>query len=152
MTVRGAAIPFLSMYSWPHCTTCLLVSHARCRDVTHLSSALKIILRTRCAVSFIHRLKEEDVSLFERTITNFYDSFCCGVQAYGRSVMRVCDNPAEISGVWSVFRKCVHKFCATELCTVPPNICSLIIEVIFLSYKNMSPQFGTCFISPFWCP
>jgi hypothetical protein len=128
MIVRGAAIPFLSMYSWPHCTYYVSsVSHARCRDVTHLSSALKITLRTRCAVSFIHRLKEEDVSLFERTITNFYDSFRCEVQAYGLSVMLVCDNPTEISDVWSVFRKCVHRFCATKLCTVPPNICSLII-------------------------
>jgi hypothetical protein len=82
---------------------CLLASHARCRDVTQLSSCLKIILRTRCAVSFIPRLKEEDVSLFERTITKFCDSFLCGVQAYGRSVMLVCDDPTEISGVWSVF-------------------------------------------------
>jgi len=43
-----------------------------------------------------------------------HDSFRCGVQAYYRNVMLVCDNPTEISGVWSVFRQYVHRSCATK--------------------------------------
>jgi len=33
-----------------------------------------------------------------------------------------------------------------------PNISGITIAVIFLTYKNVGPQYETCFMSPFWRP